>query len=146
MEGLVFEIMTLEVGTTKIYFRQYDIWIKTSHVILQLSQPLLVSAQLHIVMQPRFQEKSFYVKLTTFSVAENIEFGTKLKPYSESSSKTRLRSCWTFAWKQEYVISQKLQMPDFIKAILESSYKVLLGTCNLTTLKRPVFLLTALEF
>ena len=84
MEGLVFEIMTLEVGTTKIYFRQYDIWIKTSHVILQLSQPLLVSAQLHIVMQPRFQEKSFYVKLTTFSVAENIEFGTKLKPYSES--------------------------------------------------------------
>ena len=32
------------------------------------------------------------------------------------------------------------------KTILESSYKVLLATSNLTALKRPVFLLRALEF
>ena len=48
-----------------------------------------------IVTQPRFRQKSFYVKLTTFSVAKNIEFDTKLMPYSESTSKMNMRSRWT---------------------------------------------------
>ena len=49
--------------------------------------------------------------------------------------KTRLRD-----------ISKTTNATNFNKTILESSQKVLLETGNLTALKRPVFLLTALEF
>ena len=45
-------------------------------------------------MQPRPREISFYVKLATFFIAENIKFGTKLVPYSESSSKMNMKSRW----------------------------------------------------
>ena len=43
-------------------------------------------------------------------------------------------------------ISKTRNDTDFNKTILESLYKVLLVTCNLTALKRPIFLLTTLEF
>ena len=47
-----------------------------------------------MVMQPRFREKSFNVKLTTFSVAQNIKFGTKLMSYSQSMLKIKMGSPW----------------------------------------------------
>ena len=43
-------------------------------------------------------------------------------------------------------ISKSTNGTDFIETILERSHKVLLGTCNLTALKRPVLLLEGLEF
>ena len=43
-------------------------------------------------------------------------------------------------------ISETKNATDFTKTILESLHKDVLLTCNLTALKRPVFLLTALEF
>ena len=41
---------------------------------------------------------------------------------------------------------QTTNAKNFIKTILESSYLVLLVTCNLVALRRHVFFLTALEF
>ena len=43
-------------------------------------------------------------------------------------------------------ISKTTNNADLIKAILESSYKVLLDTCNLMASTRPDFLLRAVEF
>ena len=53
----------------------------------------------------------------------------------------------SFAWKREYLTSQKLQMPnDLIKTILKSCCRVLLDTCKFTASRQPVFLLRAVEF
>ena len=51
-------------------------------------------AHFHIVTHSNAASFSRIVILceTTFSVAENIDFGTKLMPYSESSTKVKLRS------------------------------------------------------
>ena len=43
-------------------------------------------------------------------------------------------------------ISKTTNATNFTKTILRSSYKVLLGRCNLTAPKRHIFLLRALEF
>ena len=75
-----------------------------------------------------FAKSQFYVKITTFLTAENIKFVAKITTNSESSWKTNMRSPWTvfeifgyvssylhsksFAWKGDYIISQKLQMPQ----------------------------------
>ena len=42
-----------------------------------------------------FRENSFYVKLTTFSTAQETTFHKKMNEYSESTSKKKLRSPWT---------------------------------------------------
>ena len=47
-----------------------------------------------IVMEPRFWEKSFYVKLT-FSTAKETAFDIKWMTYSERISKIKVKSCWT---------------------------------------------------
>ena len=53
----------------------------------------------------------------------------------------------SFAWKREYLTSQKLQMPnDLIKTILKSCCRVLLDACKFTASRQPVFLLRAVEF
>ena len=111
-----------------------------------------------MVTQPRFGEKSFYVKLTFF-LAKNITFDTKLLPYSESTSKIKLRSLGQFSkfclCQQLFAfimetrssnISKSTKTTDFIETIPERSQKVLLETCNLIVPQRPVFLLEVLEF
>ena len=80
-----------------------------------------------IVIQAHFRENLFYVKLTTFFTAENIKFDTKISKNSESSSnehEVTLNSfrvfvyissylhSKSFAWKRDYIISQKLQTPQ----------------------------------
>ena len=121
-----------------------------------------MSAYLSIVTQPRFRENSFYVKLTTFFTAENIKFDTNITKNSENSSKMNMRSVkqfskfclrqQLFAFKEFCIktrlhnISKPTNVTNFTKTILESSYKVLLGSCNLTAPKRLVFLLRVLEF
>ena len=54
-----------------------------------------VSAQLRIVTQPRFREKPFYVKLTTFSTAKETKSETKPVNDPEIKSKTKVRFGWT---------------------------------------------------
>ena len=84
--------------------------------------------------------------------------------YSESTLKKKkknevtLDSFWNFAyvssylhlksfvWKRDYVILKTTNATEFIKTILESSYKVLLGTYILAAPTRPVLLLRAVEF
>ena len=88
---------------------------------------LHVSALCRIVTQLRFREKLFYLKLTTFSVAGETKLDAELISYSESASKIKwghLNSFRnfvyvssylhlnTFTWKRDYIISQKLQMPQ----------------------------------
>ena len=79
---------------------------------------------LRIVTQSCFRKNSFYVKLTAFFTAENVTFDTKITN-SESSLKNEHEvtldsfqnfacgSCYlhskSFAWKRDYLISQKLQ-------------------------------------
>ena len=46
-------------------------------------------------MQPRFREKQFYVKLTTFSTAKEAKNETKPVNDSEGESKIKVRSRWT---------------------------------------------------
>ena len=46
-------------------------------------------------MQPRFREKLFYVKLTTFSTAKETKSETKPVTDSESKSKIKVKSGWT---------------------------------------------------
>ena len=46
-------------------------------------------------MQPRFREKPFYVKLTTFSTAKETKSETKPVTDSESKSKIKVKSGWT---------------------------------------------------
>ena len=121
-------------------------------------------AHFHIVTHSNAASFSRIVILceTTFSVAENIDFGTKLMPYSESSTKIKLShvrqfskfcSCQQlFAFKDVCMetrlrnISKTRNDTDFNKTILEILYKVLLATCSLTALKWPIFLLTGLGF
>ena len=55
----------------------------------------IATERFYIVTQPRFCENSFYVKLTTFSRANNIKFGTKMTTDSERSLKMMVRSRWT---------------------------------------------------
>ena len=50
---------------------------------------------MHFVKQPRFREKSFYVKLTTFSTAKETKYETKLITDSERSRKINMRLRWT---------------------------------------------------
>ena len=59
----------------------------------------------------------------------------QLFAFREFHMKTRLHN-----------ISETTNTTTFTKTILESSYKFLLGTCNLTVLKQSIFLLRALEF
>ena len=81
---------------------------------------------------------------------------------SESSSKINLSSRWTVfeilptsavIWIQKFSMKTRLRdiskttnATNWTKTILESLYKVLLLTYNLTALKWLVFLLRALEF
>ena len=53
--------------------------------------------------------------------------------FKEFRMKTRLNN-----------ISKTTNATNLTKTILDSSFKVLLGTCNLTAPKRPIFLLTGL--
>ena len=114
-----------------------------------------------MVTQPRFREKSFYVKLT-FSVARDIKFYTKMTQDYERQLKMKVRSrltvfeilptstviCIWKIWHENETTRyfKNYSATNLTKTIVESLYKVLLATSNLTALKRPVFLLRALEF
>ena len=62
---------------------------------LQPQMPLHVSTQLRIVTPPRFREKTFYVKLTTFSTAQGTK--NQIKPIADPKStlKINMRLCGT---------------------------------------------------
>ena len=57
--------------------------------------PFHVSAWLHIVTLPRFREKPFYLKQTTFVAAKETKNDTKPINDSDSSLKMKVRSHWT---------------------------------------------------
>ena len=79
----VFKILTLEVGTGKIFFRHYNIWIKTSRHIVAV----IALATFHIVMHSyaaSFLRKVILCKTNNIFCSQedkNIKFGTKLIPY-----------------------------------------------------------------
>ena len=124
--------------------------------------PLHVSAQLRIVTPPRFREKPFYVKLTTFSAAQGSK--NQIKPIADPKStlKVNMRSRQTvfqfclchqlFSFKRfcmETRLSNILKTTNatkFIKTILKRTYKVVLDTYNLAAPTRPLFLLWVVEF
>ena len=95
------------------------------------------------------------MKLTTFSTAKKTEFDTKLMTYSETKYVEQFsKFCLCqqlFAFKELCMetrlrnILKTTNATKFIKSVLESSYKVLLGTYNLAAPTRLVLLLRALE-
>ena len=65
---------------------------KKSYTNLQPRMPLHVSSELRIATPPRFREKPFYVKLTTFSTAQGTKNETKLVADPKSTSKINMWS------------------------------------------------------
>ena len=136
--------------------------MKKLYTRLQPQIPLHVSSKLRIATQPRFRKKSFYVKLTTFFTAQKTQFDTKLMSYSESKCKIKVRprckfskfylyqqlfTCKEFRMETRLLnVSKTTNAKNFIKTILESSYLVLLVTCNLVAPRQPALFLTAVEF
>ena len=105
--------------------------------------PLHVSAYLRIVTPPRFREKPFYAKLTTFSTAQGTKNETKLIADPKSTSKINVRSRWTvfkillmpavktFCMETRlYNILKTTNATKFIKSISESTYEVVFGTLS----------------
>ena len=84
--------MRLKSAPQKLKFLMAQGIQKKLQTKLQPQMPLHVSAWLRIVTPPRFREKPFYVKLTTFSTAKNE---TKLIADLKSTSKINMRSRWT---------------------------------------------------
>ena len=115
-----------------------------------------------IVTPPRFRQKPFYVKLTTFSTAQGTKNETKLITDLKSISKINMRSVGEFfrfclcqqlcAFKticmgtRLYNILETTNATKFINTILESTYKVVLGTQNLAVPTGPIYLLRVVEF
>ena len=116
---------------------------------------------------PHSYAASFSIKLVlcetnNLFLAENIKFDTKLVSYSERSSKYtwgHVGQFSKFCFRQQLFGFKKFSMKtrlrdiskttndtDLTKPILESLYKLLLMTCSLTAVKRPIFLSTAVEF
>ena len=84
-----------EKCTTKTELFNGKRYTKKLYTKLQPQMPLHVSAQLRIVTPPRFREKPFYVKLTTFSTAQGTK--NQIKPIADPKStlKINMRSRWT---------------------------------------------------
>ena len=123
---------------------------------------LQVSTQLRIVTLPCFREKPFYVKLATFSTAQGTK--NQIKAIADPKSTLKInrghvgqfsKFCLCqqlFAFKRfcmETRLSNILKTTNatkFIKTILESTYKVVLGTYNLAATTPPFLLIRADEF
>ena len=111
-----------------------------------------------------FEKKQFDVKQITFSTAQGTKKETKPVADPKSTSKINTRShvehiskfclCQQlFAFKNfcletrlSNILIKTTNATKFIKTVLESTYKALLGTSNLVAPTRPVFLLRAIEF
>ena len=101
-----------EKCTTKTNLSNGKSYTKKLYTKLQPQMPWHVSAYLRIVTPPRFREKRFYVKLTTFSAAQETK--NEIKPIADpkSASKINARSRWTLFPNFTYV-SSYLHLKDF---------------------------------
>ena len=150
----------IEKCSTKTELFNGKRYTKKLYTKLQPQIPLYVYAQLRIVTPPCFREKPLYVKLTTFSAAQETKNETEPIVDPKRTSTINMRSRWTvfclcqqlFAFTKfcmETRLSNILKTTNatkFIKTILENAYKVVLGTYNMVAPTQPVFLLRAVEF
>ena len=121
---------------------------------------LYVSAKLSIAAPSCFREKPIYVKVTTISTAQGtknyikaiVDLSTfKINMTSRQFPKFCLCQ-QLFAFKRFCMgarlsnILKTTNATNLVKTVLESTYKVALGTFKLLVPTRPAFLLREVEF